>query len=47
MSRRSLEWVPQQGGHISKSYLFPGDPERMFVGSWRTVEAPEIQDAIT
>lgn len=47
MSRRSLGRVPQQGGHISKSYLFHVDPERMFVGSWRTVEAPEIQDAIT
>lgn len=29
----------------SKSYLFTGDPERMFVGSCRRVEAPEIQDA--
>lgn len=47
LSRRSLRRVPQQGRHISKSYLFTGDPERMFVGSCRRVEAPEIQDAVT
>lgn len=35
------------GRHISESYLFTGDPERMSVGSCRRVEAPEIQDAMT
>lgn len=47
MSRRSLGRLPQQGRCISKSYLFTGDPEKVFVGSCRKVEAPEIQDAIT